>query len=76
MTICDSWIEISVKKSRIPQIIILLYLDLVVQMCPKLEKMLFIYHQEICPSLLPIAGNKQQNLLTKNLLISEVKNVH
>ena len=32
-------------------------LELVVDMCPKLEKMMFIYHKDICPSLLPISGN-------------------
>merc|ERR1719468_208600 len=33
-------------------------LELVVEMCPKLEKMMFIYHKDICPSLLPISGLK------------------
>ena len=34
-------------------------LELVVQMCPKIEKMLFIYHKDTCPSLMPISGTNQ-----------------
>ena len=44
---------------------LVMVVESVIRMCPRIEKMLFIQHKDLCPSLLPIAGWISFNYRTK-----------